>query len=166
MELLLVWGLGLIGLAILLLSLEFFFPAAGALALTSFVLAVVGIICLFRYDMLWGATGTLLLLVLGPTTLYWGLKIWPHTALGRGVVGAPTDEELEEKRAAEASEQQHARAMIGKEGMVVSDLRPVGAAEIDGRRIEVMSEGTFVPTGARVRVIAVSGTTVRVREAR
>ncbi|MFA6044030.1 MAG: NfeD family protein [Phycisphaerales bacterium] len=166
MESLLVWGLGLIGLAILLLSLEFFFPAAGALALTSFVLAVVGIICLFRYDMVWGATGTLLLLVMGPTALYWGLKIWPHTALGRGVVGAPTEEELEAQRAAEASEQQKGQALIGKEGMVVSDLRPVGAAEIAGQRMEVISEGTFVPTGARVRVIAVNGVTVRVREVR
>lgn len=166
MESLVVWGLGLIGLAIVLLSLEFFFPAAGALALTAGVLALVGVICLFRYDLLWGTTGTLVLVVLGPTALYWGFKIWPHTTLGRKVMGAPTEEELEARRAAEASEVQRTQSLVGKEGMVVTDLRPVGAAEIDGQRLEVVSESTFVPTGARVRVIGVNGPTVRVREVR
>ncbi|MBI1189923.1 MAG: hypothetical protein GC200_04485 [Tepidisphaera sp.] len=166
MESLLVWGLGLIGLGIVLLSLEFFFPAAGALALTSLVLAFAGIICLFRYDLTWGLTGSLLLLVFGPLALYWGLKIWPNTLVGRKVSGEPTEEEAEAQRLAQLEAQKQARALVGKEGVVVSDLRPVGAVEIDGARVEVIAESTFVPVGARVRVISVNGPSVRVRELR
>lgn len=166
MESLLVWGLGLIGLGIVLLSLEFFFPAAGALALTALVLAFAGIICLFRYDLTWGLTGSLLLLVLGPLALYWGLKVWPHTVVGRKVSGEPTEEEAEALRQAQLQAQQEARALIGKEGSVVSDLRPVGAIEIDGKRIEVISESNFVPVGARVKIISVNGPSIRVRELR
>lgn len=166
MESLLVWGLGLIGLGIVLLSLEFFIPASGALALTALVLALSGVVCLFRYDLTWGLTGSLLLLVFGPLALYWGLKIWPDTFVGRKVSGEPTEEEANAKRLAMLEAQRQAQALVGKEGVVVSDLRPVGAVEIDGTRVEVIAESTFVPVGARVRVISVNGPSVRVRELR
>lgn len=54
--------------------------------------------------------------------------------------------------------------LVGKEGVTKSPLRPAGVAEIDGKRLDVVSPGEFVEKGRPVRVIAVDGTRVLVEE--
>ena len=54
--------------------------------------------------------------------------------------------------------------LVGLEGVVLSTLRPSGAAEIDGRRIDVISEGAFISAGERVVVDRVEGVRVIVRK--
>ncbi len=44
-------------------------------------------------------------------------------------------------------------SFIGREGVVVSDLRPVGFIEVDGVRCQAMSEGEYLKKDTRVRVI-------------
>jgi len=53
--------------------------------------------------------------------------------------------------------------LIGKEGHVITPLRPIGTAMIDNEKIEVFSEGGFIDNGAKVKVIKVDGMTVVVR---
>lgn len=55
------------------------------------------------------------------------------------------------------------RDLVGKSGTVLTELRPAGTAEIDGRPVDVVSEGAFLPKGTSVRVIAVEGMRVVVR---
>lgn len=55
--------------------------------------------------------------------------------------------------------------LVGKEGVAVSELRPVGSAEIDGRKVSVVTDGDFIETGTRVRVVAVKGYRIVVRRA-
>jgi membrane-bound serine protease (ClpP class) len=50
-------------------------------------------------------------------------------------------------------------------GVALTDLRPGGTVEFDGRRLEAFSEIGFLHAGQRVRVTAVEGAKVRVREA-
>jgi len=57
------------------------------------------------------------------------------------------------------------RTLIGKTGMATSYLRPAGVAAIDGRRIDVLTEGDFVPEGTAVTVTRVEGARVFVRPA-
>ena len=45
----------------------------------------------------------------------------------------------------------------GAEGIAVTDLRPAGAAEIDGRRYDVVSEAPYVESGTRIRVFKHEG---------
>ncbi len=52
---------------------------------------------------------------------------------------------------------------LGRVGASVSPLRPSGTAEIDGVRLPVVTEGDFVPTGARVQVVMVQGNRIVVR---
>ncbi len=52
----------------------------------------------------------------------------------------------------------------GREGIVLTILRPSGSAEIDGVRLAVVSDGEFIPKGARVRVVQVEGARVVVQE--
>jgi len=56
------------------------------------------------------------------------------------------------------------KLFAGKEGIALTPLRPAGSAEIDGRRLDVVTEGEFIHTGARVKVIKVEGTRVVVKE--
>jgi membrane-bound serine protease (ClpP class) len=56
-------------------------------------------------------------------------------------------------------------AIEGKVGVTLTPLRPSGAAEIEGRRVDVVTDGVFVDAGAPVRVVAVQGTRVVVAPA-
>ena len=43
---------------------------------------------------------------------------------------------------------------LGKSGVALTPLRPTGVAEIEGERIEVVTEGDFIAAGSKVRVVA------------
>jgi len=43
--------------------------------------------------------------------------------------------------------------MVGARGVTVTDLRPSGAAEIAGRRVDVVSAGDYIPAGATIEVV-------------
>jgi membrane-bound serine protease (ClpP class) len=53
--------------------------------------------------------------------------------------------------------------LVGREGVTLTPLRPAGVAELEGRRVDVVSEGGFVAAGTPVRVVAVEGSRVVVR---
>ena len=55
--------------------------------------------------------------------------------------------------------------LVGRTGVVTTELRPSGTAEIDGRPVDVVSEGAFLPKGTNVRVVTVEGARVVVRKA-
>ena len=43
---------------------------------------------------------------------------------------------------------------LGKRGTAVTPLRPTGVAEIQGDRIEVVTEGDFISAGSEIKVVA------------
>ena len=53
--------------------------------------------------------------------------------------------------------------LFGKEGVTVSELRPAGIALIDGRRLDVVTDGDFVDAQQSVRVVEARGNRVVVR---
>jgi membrane-bound serine protease (ClpP class) len=54
--------------------------------------------------------------------------------------------------------------LVGQFGTATTVLRPAGKAEIDGRLVDVVSDGPFVNEGARVEVVRVSGNKIVVRQ--
>ena len=54
--------------------------------------------------------------------------------------------------------------LVGKVGEVMTELRPSGTARIDGRPVDVISEGAFIQKGTQVVVLSVSGSRVVVRQ--
>ena len=52
------------------------------------------------------------------------------------------------------------RYLRGRIGSAVSYLRPAGIASIDGRRVDVLTEGEFIAQGTPVRVVRVEGARV------
>jgi len=52
---------------------------------------------------------------------------------------------------------------LGKTGQASSPLRPAGIADIDGRRVDVVSDGEHIDAGQFIRVTRVDGNRVVVR---
>ena len=53
---------------------------------------------------------------------------------------------------------------LHKEGEVLSELRPAGTILIDGKPVDVVSEGAFINKGEKVRVVKVEGMRIIVRK--
>ena len=163
MESLLFWGLGLLAVALMLIAIEIFVPSAGVIAFVATGVALAGIVCLFRYDPLWGVGGTLSMLVAGPGIAIYGLQLWRHTPVGRRMIGELSEEQIEAARLAEKREIDARLAMIGREGSAATDLRPVGIVMIDGKRYDALAEAGIIAAGAKVRVTVVEGAQLKVR---
>jgi membrane-bound ClpP family serine protease len=161
---LVIWGLILLGAAVLIVVVELFVPSGGALALMAGAAAIAGIICMFKADMAWGFSSLLAVLILVPAALTFGLRIWPSTPLGRRIIGAPTEEQVEEQRVAQEAERKQRDRLIGAEGIVLQDLRPIGVVEVNGRRYDARAESRFIQTGSRVKVVAVDALELKVRQ--
>jgi membrane-bound serine protease (ClpP class) len=54
-------------------------------------------------------------------------------------------------------------ALVGRLGYAASYLRPAGVANVDGRRVDVLTEGDFVPAGTAIRVTRVEGARIFVK---
>ena len=47
--------------------------------------------------------------------------------------------------------------LVGQDGVAVTDLRPAGTAQIGPERVDVVTEGEYVPQGRAVRVVRSEG---------
>lgn len=101
------------------------------------------------------ALGTILLV--GIVIWLW-IKIFPNTWVGRKMTASAdldladmTDEKL--------------NALVGATGKARSTLRPAGFAEINGNKIDVVTEGEMIEAGTPIRVINVFGNRVVVEAA-
>lgn len=162
-EAMLLWGLALLGAALLLIVVEVFVPSGGLIAIVAAGCAITGVVCLFRYSPTWGVMGILVLLLAGPTMFAFALKIWPSTPMGRKMLGERSPEELEAERMRAAREVEERRALIGAQGIALTTLRPVGVVDIEGVRIDALAEGGLIPAGSKVRVTQADLHQVKVR---
>ncbi|MFU8770379.1 MAG: NfeD family protein [Desulfotignum sp.] len=88
-------------------------------------------------------------LVLVPIVLYFGLK-----ALGKSSLSL--HKQLSRKEGV-ASQKPGLTDWIHKTGVAVTDLRPSGTALIEGKRLDVVTNGDYVDAGTRIRVTGVAG---------
>ena len=58
------------------------------------------------------------------------------------------------------SQEKGLAALVGKEGVATTDLRPSGMADIAGNRTDVVTDGEMIKKGTRVRVLLVEGNRV------
>ncbi len=56
------------------------------------------------------------------------------------------------------------QGLEGKEGTAITTIQPYGKIIIEGKQIDVCSEGSYIDKNKNVKVIAVKGKTVVVRE--
>jgi len=164
---LLIWGFGLIGAAFALGVLELFIPSMGIIAVTASILAVGGVVAFWQVSWVWGITALVGSVMGAIAMVHFAFKVMPYTPVGRGLILGPDDEEeAARKRDVEQLKRQSERALVGAMGVARTALRPVGTAEIDGKRYDVLAQGGSIDQGARVRVTGVEGTQIKVREVR
>jgi membrane-bound serine protease (ClpP class) len=101
-----------------------------------------------------------LLVAVGASLLL--LRFLPRLPFGRSLIlqtGLSTGEGYASAPAGEP-------AWLGKSGTALTPLRPAGIADIDGRRVDVVSEGEFIDSGVPITVIRVDGNRIVVRRQR
>ena len=94
-----------------------------------------------------GSLGALIALV------FWAIYVFPHTAMGKRFV-LNTRITIEDGFTAV----QDLSRFVGMEGVATSDLRPSGIANLGGERIDVVSEGDFIPRGTKIRALKLKQT--------
>jgi membrane-bound ClpP family serine protease len=67
---------------------------------------------------------------------------------------------------AEAAETNDLQYFVGHTGVTKTTLRPAGIAEFDGVKLNVVSEGDFIPAGKTIEVERVEGNRIVVKETR
>jgi membrane-bound ClpP family serine protease len=149
----------LIALGLALLVAELFLPSGGVLFLACSVCILVGVAMAFVY----GDTATGMVTLLGvfvavPALATLMLYVWPRTPMGRRLIlpdqdatvaNMPVNLELENLR--------------GRYGRALSDLRPAGVVDFEGRRVDTITEGMMVAAGSWVRCVDVRAGKVVVR---
>lgn len=88
-------------------------------------------------------------------------KYLPRTSLYRSLV---MDQEMSVSKGFVSVDVVQQQSLLGREGVTFTLLRPAGIVVLDGRRVDVISNGDFIPKGSRVRVIACEGTAVVVEK--
>ncbi len=79
---------------------------------------------------------------------FWAL--WRSGAWQRFVLSAS----LTTDTVAASREMEQRKRFLGRTGHAVTPLRPVGTAEVDGKRIEVTTEGEYIAKGSEICVVA------------
>lgn len=136
-----------------LLFLEIFLPGM--------ICGIAGLGCLVAgvalgYSRYGTQTGTLLLMGVGfvliAGTIAW-FKFFPDSRMGRAFVSKGTVGSL-----GLATD-----SLLNQTGVAHTKLRPSGIAIINGKRVDVVSEGPFIESGTPVKVVATEGMRVVVR---
>jgi membrane-bound ClpP family serine protease len=47
--------------------------------------------------------------------------------------------------------------LLGRDGVALTVLRPAGFGDFAGQRLDVVTEGSFIPAGTKIRIIRVEG---------
>lgn len=145
--LLLALGLGLI-------VAEVFFPSFGVLSVLATAALVGSIAMAFQESNALGVRFLLATAVLVPATIVLGFKLFPRSPFGKRMVAGGLSFE------SQATLDPRDLALLGKEGTIEADCRPAGMARLDGRRVDVVTRGEWIESGARVRVVEVQGNRV------
>ncbi len=151
----------MVGLVLLAVEL-FVLPGFGVVGLTGIAAILTGLFFAFP-DPQTALRAIVLAGVLTVAAGWWLLRRLAQGGKGpwaRVVLGKRQEAEEGYVAAGEYSD------LLGKEAVTYSVLRPSGIIEIEGRRIDAVSDGTWIPAGQRVEVVSVQGSRIVVREIR
>lgn len=145
---------GILAVGYLLLLVELFVPG-GVLGALGVLVVLYGCFLAFGMGPLWG-TSAILLSALVSTV---GLKLFFRSRAGRALV---LDDPTTSSWRAQGED---LSSLVGRHGRAVTSLRPAGAAEIEGRRFDVVADSEMIASGTPVVVVEVEGVRVVVAPA-
>ena len=151
----------LIGIGILLVFIELLIlPGFGAAGVPGVLLILIGV------GVAWQEFGFQMALTYTAATL---IGVIPLAIVGLSVMRAtPAGNSFILRKTQNKAEGFHAppsglETLVGKSGKTLTPLRPAGAALISGHRVDIVTEGEFVPAETEIEVIFVEGSRVVVR---
>lgn len=140
-----------------LLVVEVFVPGFGLPGISGMVLLVAGVVLTWNnYGMAAGLSVSLIALALAGIAVSMSIKSASHGRLSRSA--------LILKDETPAADNEALAALLGQEGVTTSVLSPVGMAEFDGVRLEVLSECAYLGKDVKVVVHRIEGNHIIVRE--
>lgn len=143
-----------------LLVVEVFVPSFGLLSVLALACAAAGGAIFFRYGRAAGWIGVGIALVLIPIVWVIVYRIFPKTRFGRHVtMGTPNRDKGDA-----IPDRQQLEEMLGKEGVVLTPLRPVGICDFAEKRVECVAESGYIDKDKKVKVIDVESTQLTVRK--
>lgn len=154
-------GLGLIALEIFVIP---GFGIAGIsgiiLVIASLFLALTGTMPVFDFDIVSTAIIQLAVALLAAIVLILMMaKFLPKSSIFSKLI-LSTSETSESGFVAYPSEKE----LLGMEGITLTDLRPAGSVEINGKRVDVVADWDYIEKGKKIKVIKVEGIKVVVQQ--
>lgn len=143
-----------------LLVVEAFMPGFGLPGVSGIVLQIAAVVLTYMNHGAVAALGmTLIILSIIAIAISVSLRSAANGKLSKSKIILHEVESNEAGyRAAEDLE-----IFLGREGQTTTVLRPTGMADFDGVRLNVVSEGEFVPAGRKVQIVRVEGSRILVR---
>lgn len=143
-----------------LLVAEVFMPGFGIAGISGIVLEGISIVLTYlKYGGLAALGLTIVILAVIGIAISMSLRSATKGRLSKSPIILKTSETAAEGYSATADMD----VFLGKEGDTMTVLRPTGMAEFDGVKLNVVSDGEYIPKGTRVRVSRVEGARVVVR---
>ncbi len=145
-----------------LVVLEVFLPGFGLPGISGSVLLLAAIVMvMFHYGAL-AAVG-LLIIIIAVVAIAISISL---KSAARGNL-AKSSFILNETESSDAGydSSQDMEVFMGRDGVTQTPLRPVGIAEFDGVRLNVVTEGEFLLKDVRVTVVQIEGSRIVVRKA-
>ena len=142
----------------ILLSIEVFVPGFGIFGVLG-IISISGGIALAAYETTYGLISLFIAFIVNIILTIILVKYF-------GKRGAWNKFILKEEQKKETGYVSHNkdRSLTGKRGKTVTKLRPSGIAIIEGKRYDVVSEGSFIDANTAIEVLMVEGTRIVVGE--
>ena len=163
---LLLWGLVLLGLAVMLLLIEAFVPAGGLIGVLAVISAITGLVFITWTNTILGLIAAILTLIATPIIVLTMLKFAPDMplarlmALGDDGISKPNPAKLGDDRQATT-----APPAVGDTGTATTALRPMGTCRINGSALECTALDAMIEPDTPVVVRRVDGFRVYVTPA-
>ncbi|MDD2562558.1 MAG: NfeD family protein [Eubacteriales bacterium] len=142
-----------------LIIVELFMPGFGIPGISGIVLLIMAAAFTWnQYGYIAGLGVSLILLVIVGAAIYISIRSATKGRLSRSPLVLKGGQSREEGFIATDEYDKY----LGREGTTLTVLRPAGMAEVDGERVNVVSDGSFIDRGVRVRVREVEGSRVMV----
>lgn len=149
--------LTLIVIGFILFIIELFTPTFGIVGITGILLLIAG--CYMAVTQLSTLAG-IFVSIASFIIIIICVRIFPRTRVAKRIFLSTA----ETKDTGFHSGSKELDMLIGKEGVSLTPLRPSGTALIDGKRIDVVTEGVYLPQDSVIKVTAVKGPRIVVTE--
>lgn len=151
MEWIEVLGIILLILGILLAAVEMVVPGFGLPGIGAAACLVAGVFCVSD-SLVEGAAVTLV--VLAVLALVLVCILW---MFAKGKLKSPLILREEQKKEQGYISSTDLNYLLGKRGIAVTDLHPMGTGDFEDIRFDVVSEGQFIEKGTKLEIIRVQG---------